>query len=81
MSISNRFKSDYHIQSRREQEFKDRQLVHALRGDRNLNLKAQWEEKTDNKIRRNIMRNAVDDIKKRQSTDLNSRRAKLAQLL
>jgi hypothetical protein len=81
MSIQNRFKSDYHIQSRREQEFKDRQLVNALRGDRNLNLKAQWEEKTDNKIKRNVMRNAVDDIKRRKATDLNARREKLADLL
>jgi hypothetical protein len=57
---------------------KDRQLVQALRGDRNLELKAHWEHKTDSTIQRNLVRNAIDDIKKRKATDLNARRAKLA---
>lgn len=44
-------------------------------------MKAQWEEKTDSTIKKNIIRNAIDDIKKRKATDLNARRAKLAELL
>jgi hypothetical protein len=46
-----------------------------------LQLKAQWEHKTDHTIQRNLVRNAIDDIKKRKATDLNARRAKLADLL
>lgn len=46
-----------------------------------MQLKAQWEIKTDNTIQKNLVRNAIDDIKKRKATDLNARRAKLADLL
>jgi hypothetical protein len=60
---------------------RERQLVQAIRGDRNLQLKAEWEEKTDKTIQKNTLRNAIEDIKKRKATDLNARRARLAELL
>ena len=56
-------------------------MVHSIRGDQNLFLKAQWEQKTDNTIRKNVMRNAVEDMRKRKATDLRARKAKLAELL
>ena len=52
-----------------------------IRGDKNLNLKAQWEIKTDHTIKRNVMRNAVEDMRKRKATDLRGRKARLAELL
>ena len=81
MSVSAKFKSDYHIQVRRENEFKDAQLNGLIKGDRNVFLKAAWEAKTDNIIKKNIVRDRIADMKKRKATDLNARRAKLAQLL
>lgn len=44
-------------------------------------LKARWEAKTDNLIVKNIAKNRIEDLRKRQESDLNARRAKLAQLL
>lgn len=44
-------------------------------------LKAQWEAKTDQKIISNIAKNRLEDLKKRQESDIISRRAKLAALL
>jgi len=56
-------------------------MVNQLRGDQNLFLKAKWEEQTDNKIKRNCMRNAIEDMKRRKASDLQGRKAKLAELL
>jgi hypothetical protein len=42
---------------------------------------AKWEIKTDNTIKKNIMRNAVEDLRRRKASDLHSRKAKLAELL
>jgi hypothetical protein len=44
-------------------------------------LKAKWESKTENIIVKNIARNRIADMKKRQESNLQERRAKLAQLL
>jgi hypothetical protein len=44
-------------------------------------LKAKWEASTDKRIRQQTMRNAVEDMKRRRATDLQSRKAKLAVLL
>ena len=44
-------------------------------------LKARWESKTDNLIVKNIAKNRIEDLRRRQESDLAARRAKLAQLL
>jgi len=58
-----------------------RRLTDDIRGDRNLQHKAIWEAKTENLIKKNLVKNRLDDMKKRQESDLNERRAKLAALL
>jgi len=67
--------------ARRAYEDRERALVQHLRGDKNLYEKAKWEQKTDLTIKKNIMRNAVEDMRKRKATDLRARKAKLAQML
>lgn len=44
-------------------------------------LKARWEAKTDNLIVKNIAKNRIEDLRRRQDSDLHSRRSKLANLL
>ncbi len=44
-------------------------------------LKAAWEAKTDNKIIKKIARDRIADLKHRQESNLQERRAKLANLL
>ena len=44
-------------------------------------LKANWEAKSDNIIKKHIVRNRIQDMKKRQHSDLAARKIKLAQLL
>lgn len=53
----------------------------AIQGDRNMFLKANWEAKSDNIIKKHIVRNRIQDMKKRQHSDLAARKIKLAQLL
>ena len=56
-------------------------MQNKIRGDKNNLLKAKWESKTDGVIVKNIAKNRIADIKKRNETDLNGRRRKLAALL
>lgn len=56
-------------------------MHNAIKGDRNMFLKANWEAKTDNILVKNMVKNRVDDLKRRKATDLVARRSKLAQLL
>ena len=56
-------------------------MQNQIRGDKNNLLKAKWEAKSDNVIVKNIARNRILDIKKRNETDLNGRRKKLAAIL
>ena len=56
-------------------------MHNAIKGDKNLALKAKWEQKTDAVITRNIVRDRIADMKKRAAADLYQRRAKLAALL
>lgn len=56
-------------------------LHDAIRGDKNMFLKARWEAKTDNLIVKNIAKNRIEDLRRRQESDLHARRAKLAALL
>lgn len=50
-------------------------------GDRNLAHKAHWEAKTNKLIEKNMVRNRIADIKKREASNLNLRKARLAALL
>jgi hypothetical protein len=56
-------------------------LNDGIRGDKNLLHKANWESKTENIIKKNLVKNRLDNMKKRQESDLNERRAKLAAIL
>ena len=44
-------------------------------------LKAAWEEKSDNVIKKQDVRSRLLDMKKRKASDLNERRIKLAHIL
>jgi hypothetical protein len=81
MALSQKFKADAAIHQRREAEYHLRRLNDDIRGDRNLLHKANWESKTENIIKKNLVRNRLEDMKRRQESDLNERRAKLAALL
>lgn len=56
-------------------------MNNQIRGDKNNLLKALWEKKTDNIVVKNIAKNRIADIKKRQQSDLHARRVKLAAIL
>ena len=56
-------------------------MFNAIKGDKNLALKAKWEQKTDATITRNIVRDRISSMKTRAAADLKIRKAKLAQLL
>jgi hypothetical protein len=71
MSVSTKFKKDNHIAARRELEYKESVMFHAIKGDKNLALKAKWEAKTDAIITKNIVRDRIQDMKKRAATNLN----------
>lgn len=47
----------------------------------NLSHKAHWEEKTERLIEKNIVKNRITDMKKRQASNLEQRKAKLSALL
>ena len=79
--MASKFKSDYHIHARREVENKERALVNSIRQQHNLEEKAKWQHKSDKVIQSNIVKNAVDDMRKRKASDLNIRKARLAAML
>ena len=43
--------------------------------------KANWEQKTEKIIEKNIVRNRIEDMRRRQAANLEQRKARLAQLL
>jgi len=79
--VASKFKSDYHIHARREVENRERDLVNQIRQNSNLVEKAKWEHKSDKVIQGNIVKNAVNDMRKRKASDLNGRKARLAAML
>ena len=56
-------------------------MRNAINGDKNVFLKARWEAKSDNLIKNQIVRNRITDVRRRQATDLNARKTRLAALL
>ena len=56
-------------------------LHNSIKGDKNLFLKANWESKTDKLIKNRIVKNRIEDMEKRRASDLNARKARLAEVL
>jgi len=81
MALSSKLKSDAHIMARRAYEDRQTELNTAIRGNVNSFLKAQWEQKSDLKIVKNMAHARMQDLKKRQESNIIERRAKLAALL
>jgi len=52
-----------------------------IRGHHNLAHKANWETKTSSMIDKNIVKNRITDMRRRQAVNLEQRKAKLAELL
>ena len=52
-----------------------------IKGFNNLGHKALWEQKTEKLIEKNIVKNRIADMKRRQASNLEERKAKLAALL
>jgi len=42
-------------------------MLHDLRGNANLSHKAHWEAKTGKLIEKNIVRNRIEDMRRRQA--------------
>lgn len=55
--------------------------MNDIRGHQNLAHKAGWEAKTGKMIEKNIVRNRIEDMKRRNAVNLEQRKAKLAELL
>ena len=49
-------------------------MMNLIKGDKNVYLKARWESKSDNIIKKQIVKNRIADMKKRQASDLNARK-------
>lgn len=71
MSVSQKFKLDSHIGARREMEAREAAIMNKIRADKNNQLKAAWEIKSEEKITKNIVRDRIADMKKRAALDLN----------
>lgn len=56
-------------------------MINTIKGDQNLAHKAHWEQKTNKLIEKNIVRNRIADMRKRQAANLEQRKARLAELL
>ena len=46
---------------------KQAQMLHDIRGNANLSHKAHWEAKTGKMIEKNIVRNRIEDMRRRQA--------------
>lgn len=56
-------------------------MMNDIRGHANLAHKAVWEAKTSKLIEKNLIRNRIEDMRRRQAANLEVRKAKLAELL
>ena len=55
--------------------------MNDIRGNHNLAHKAHWEAKTSKMIEKGIVRNRIEDMRRRQAANLEQRKARLAELL
>lgn len=53
---------------------KEAQMMNLIKGDKNVYLKARWESKSDNIIKKQIVKNRIADMQRRQASDLNARK-------
>jgi len=67
--------------ARRETEFKERINLASINSHKNVQHQAVWEAKTDSLVQKHLVRSRLADLKKRQVSDLEQRKAKLAELL
>ena len=51
-------------------------LTTEINGDKNLAHKAHWEAKTNSLIEKNLVRNRVADMKRREASNLEARKAR-----
>ena len=57
------------------------QLTNDIKGHQNVFHRANWEAKTNKLIEKNLVRNRIDDMRKREAANLEERRARLAAML
>lgn len=55
--------------------------METIKGHHNLHHKAAWEAKTNKMIEKNIVRNRMADMRRREAANLEQRKARLAELL
>ena len=55
--------------------------MNDIKGFHNLAHKANWEAKTGKAIERNIVKNRIEEMRRRQAANLEQRKARLAELL
>ena len=55
--------------------------MNDIRGDHNMAHKAHWEAKTNKLIEKNIVRNRIEDMRRRNAANLEQRKARLAEML
>ena len=55
--------------------------MNDIKGFHNLAHKANWEAKTNKAIEKNIVKNRIEDMRRRQAANLEQRKARLAELL
>ena len=56
-------------------------MMHDIRGFHNMSHKAHWEAKTNKMIEKGIVKNRIEDMRRRQAANLEQRKARLAELL
>ena len=56
-------------------------MMNDIKGHQNLAHKANWEGKTSKLIEKNIVRNRIQDMRRREAANLEQRKARLAELL
>lgn len=67
--------------ARREFEYKQAQMISSINGDKNVAHRAHWEAKTNKLVENHLVRSRIADMKRREQTNLESRRHKLAAML
>lgn len=56
-------------------------MMNDIRGHHNMSHKAHWEAKTNKMIEKNIVRDRISDMRRREAMNLEQRKGKLAELL
>jgi len=81
MMSQTKFRTDYAIQARRQQEEKLATMHSGLRSNFSLKQKADWENKTENIIKKNVVKTKLQQLRVQNEVQLQQRRENLARLL